>query len=58
MQAKAYQRALLDLAALITKTPAFLAGVFVQDRHEFRDAVEKPDLDKNEMRGPEPVSEK
>jgi poly(beta-D-mannuronate) lyase len=39
MQPKAYQRALLVLVVLITATPAFSAGVVVQDQDEYRDAV-------------------
>ena len=39
MQAKAYQRALLVLVALLTATPAFSAGVVVQDQDEYREAV-------------------
>ena len=41
MQLKAYQRALLVLVVLITATPAFSAGVVVQDQDEYREAVEK-----------------
>jgi hypothetical protein len=41
MQAKAYQRALLVLAAMTTTTPAFLAGVFVQDQDKFGEVVER-----------------
>ena len=39
MQLKAYQRALLVLVVLITATPAFSAGVVVQDQGEYREAV-------------------
>ncbi|MGD9265455.1 MAG: hypothetical protein PVJ71_06735 [Lysobacterales bacterium] len=41
MQAQAYQRALLVLAALITTTPAFSAGVVVQDQDKFGEVVER-----------------
>ncbi|NNK04861.1 MAG: alginate lyase, partial [Xanthomonadales bacterium] len=39
MQLKAYQRALLALVVLIMATPAFPAGVVVQDQDEYREAV-------------------
>jgi poly(beta-D-mannuronate) lyase len=41
MQPKDLQRALLVLVILITATPAFSAGVVVQDQDEYREAVEK-----------------
>ena len=41
MQPKAYQRALLVLVTLMMATPAFSAGVVVQDQDEYREAVKK-----------------
>ena len=40
MQPKTYQRALLVLVVLMMATPAFSAGVVVQDQDEYREAVE------------------
>jgi poly(beta-D-mannuronate) lyase len=39
MQPEAYQRALLALVVLMMATPAFSAGVVVQDQGEYREAV-------------------
>ena len=41
MQPEAYRRALLALVVLMMATPAFSAGVVVQDQGEYREAVKK-----------------
>ena len=41
MQPKTLQRALLVLVVLLMATPAFPAGVVVQDQDEYREAMKK-----------------